>query len=415
MSLKVCLHIPSFGPGGAERQIVNLALELARRGVRTVLLHEGRDVEDAYYLEMIRELGIEVISAHSPEFLKAGMPLSRRHSEFFANIPAPRPIKMAILFLAGAFARLRPDIVHSYLDLSNCTAGCAAVLADVPAHVGSFRSIDPATGHFVWEDQTYPLYRYLIAHARPNFEANSRLGARLYARWLDIDPQSIAYSPNGLDPDVYVRATPAEGLALREALGIPPSAPVVLTLGRFCVEKSPATMLATFARVHAGCPASHYLIAGGGMTDREEMGTLVRERGLTGSVHLLGVRRDVGALLASADIFLLPSRIEGFPNAVMEAMAAGLPVVASNVGGIPDLVRHGEEGFLHEWDDADGMAQSVLTLWDDAKMRASFGASARQRILDEFSLRKLGDRVLARYEKLLEQAGARGSASGPDA
>lgn len=123
-------------------------------------------------------------------------------------------------------------------------------------------------------------------------------------------------------------------------------------------------------------------------------------------MHLLGVQGDVSSLFASADVFLLPSRVESFPNAVMEAMAAALPVVASNVGGIPDLVRPGQDGFLHEAADVAGMARSIVALLDDAGLRAQFGHAARQRVVEEFSLQKLGDRALKRYEDLL--AGNRG-------
>lgn len=405
MSLKVCLHISSFGPGGAERQIVNLARELAGRGVEVILLHEQKDVQDAYYLEAVRDRSVDVISIVAPEFLKQGILRSREHAEFFAGIPASRPLKMAIQFLAGAFSSLQPDIVHSYLDIPNCTGGCAAVLADVPVHLGSFRSMDPATARYVWEDLTYPLYRYLLRHGRSRFEANSRLGAEHYARWLDMDPQAIAYSPNGLDPEVYVQASPDTVQRLRASLGIPAAAPVLLTLGRFCPEKDPETMLDIFTRVHTVHPEARYLIAGTGMTPAGAMGAMVRDRGLDSAVHLLGVQSDVSALLSCADIFLLPSRIEGFPNAVMEAMAAGVPVVGSRVGGVPDLVRHGEDGFLHEAQDAAGMAESVFQLLDDAEARGRLGENARQRILTEFSLKKLGDRTLRRYDELLEKTG----------
>ena len=141
------------------------------------------------------------------------------------------------------------------------------------------------------------------------------------------------------------------------------------------------------------------------MADKEEMGELVRKCGPAHHVHLLGVRNDVASLLARADIFLLPSRVESFPISIMEAMSMGLPVVASNVGGIPDLVRHGEDGFLHDAADLEGMARSVVALLDDAALRERLGANGRQRVVEEFSLEKLGDRALERYEALL--AGAR--------
>lgn len=406
MSLKVCLYIASFSPGGAQRQIVNLAGELAGRGVQVTLLHAQKDLRDAWYLDAIQGKGVDLLNVVQPDFLKQGILLSKRHAAFYANIPAPPSVRLGSLYLAGAFSRLKPDIVHSYLDLTNCIAGCAAVLADIPVHLASFRNLDPATLKSNEAEPAYPLYQYLLAHARPHFEANSRQGAVSYARWLNIDAGIINYSPNGFDPATLrppdVLATPH---ALREKLGIPFSAPVLLSLSRFKWAKAPESMLEVFSRVHAARPDSHFLIAGRGMTNEEAMGEMVRERGQDSHVHLLGPRADVAILLSSANVFLLPSRVEGFPNAIMEAMALGLPVVASNVGGIPDLVRHDQDGLLHEAEDVDGMAQSVLTLMADADMRARFGAAGRQRIAREFSMQKLGDRALHRYEELLAEHG----------
>lgn len=405
MSLKICLHISTFNPGGAERQIVNLARELAGRGHQVILLHEQKDVQQTHYLEAICDQGVELIYAFSPDFLKHGILQSRRRPEFFGNIPATRPIRLAILYLAGALVQLKPDIVHSYLDVTNCTGGYAAFLAEVPVHLASFRNVDPHTGRFPWADLTLPLYRYLLANTTQYFEANSKAGVEHYARWLDIDPGRIAYTPNGIDPAVYMAqagSTPGE---IRQALGLPAASPIVLTLARFSQEKSPEAMLDIFARVHAAHPEARYVIAGSGMTWDGEMGAMVRERGLEDAVHLLGVRSDVAALLSCADVFLLPSRVEGFPNAIMEAMTAGVPVVASNVGGVPDLVRHGKDGFLHAAEDLDGMAESVKTLLADTVTRNRFGENGRQRVLEEFSLQKLGDRVLARYAELLEKSG----------
>ena len=340
---------------------MTLAGELARRGVQVALLHAHNDLKDAAYLHTLEGLPVELVSVLSPEYLQEGIRLSRLHEEFFKAIPAPGSGRMGILYLAGAISRFRPDVVHSYLDVSNCIAGCASVLAETPVHVASFRNVDPKTCHSDTSALTHTLYTYLLENTSIHLEANSRAGAEHYGRWLSIPTEAITYAPNGLDPAVCVDAIPAAGSALRRELGIGAEAPVLLSLARFHPNKAPDAMLDIFARVLAARPDSRYLIAGAGMEELDEMGAMVRERGLEDHVHLLGVRSDVAPLLACADVFLLPSRIEGFPNALMEAMAAQVPVVASNVGGIPDLVREGRDGFLHAAADVDGMAQSEKT------------------------------------------------------
>lgn len=407
MPLKVCLYISALSPGGAERQMVNLARELAGRGVQVTLLLAQKDLKSACYLNNLEKTDVKLISVFSPDYFKEGVRLSRLHEDFFQNIPASGQSRMGILYLAGAFSRLRPDIVHSYLDGNNCTAGCAVVLADVRAHLAAFCSLDPATARNGMAESTYPLYRYLLDRGHPHFEACSRAGAEHYARWLDIAPEAIVYSPNGLDPSVYLGTSQDAGVEVRRELGIPAGAPVLLSLSRFVWAKAPEALLEIFCRVLAARPECHFLVAGTGMADDEEMGELLRKCGPAHHVHLLGVRRHVAPLFAAADVFLLPSRVESFPISIMEAMTMGLPVVASTAGGIPDLVRDGKDGFLHEADDLDGMARSVVALLDDAALRERLGAAGRRRILEEFSLQKLGDRTLERYEALLAEAGHR--------
>lgn len=383
---------------------MNLARELAGRGIHVILLHAQKDTPKVSYLDAVRETKVELVNVFAPAFLKEGILASKRHNQFFHGIPAPQKTKIGILFLSGALCHLKPDIIHSYCDGPNCDAGYAAVLADIPVHLASFRSVDPKTGEFDWEIPSFYLYKYLLTHACSHFEANSQAGVCGYAHWLGIDIARISYNPNGIDPSVYMRVTPDAVQAVRQSSRISASAPVLLTLARYSPEKAPEVMLDIFARVHAAWPDSHYVIAGSRMMDDDEMGEMVRARGLAEHVHLLGVRSDVAALLSCADVFLLPSRVEGIPNALMEAMAAGVPVVASSVGGVPDLVRHGIDGFLHEAGDVDGMAESVKTLLGDAGLRTRLGDTARQRILDEFSLQKLGDRVVSRYHQLLGDA-----------
>ena len=211
MPLKVCLYISGLAPGGAERQMVHLACELADRGLEVRMLHVRKDVQDAPYLRDMEGHNVEILSALSQEYLQEGIRLSRLHTDFFKNIPAPHHLRMEILHLAGAFSRLKPDIVHSYMDMPNCTAGCAAILAGIPAHLASFHSLDPATSHYPWEAQTHALYRYLLLHGHPHFEACSRASVQCYAHWLDISPEAIAYAPNGLDPNAYLVPTPQAG------------------------------------------------------------------------------------------------------------------------------------------------------------------------------------------------------------
>lgn len=404
MPLKICLYSFSLRSGGAERQMALLVRELDQRGLDVILLLEQTDNAWPHYLETLKNTGVEIVNAMDKRFLKNGMECVRKHSSFYEGMPASIFFKSGTLYAAGALAALKPDIVHSTLDPVNVRAGCAAILADIPVHLASFRNVDPATANFESVKFTLPIYKYILARDKMSMEANSHVGAEKYAHWLGIDSDLIAYNPNGIDPAIYMK-TPvnARNIILRE-LGLPANAKIILTLSRFSPEKAPESMLNIFKSARVQTSNVYYLIAGAGMDTDGEMGRMVQQLALEDRLKLLGERQDIPRLLAAADVLLLPSRVEGFPNAIMEAMTASVPVVASNVGGIPDLLRDGLDGFLHGRDDLAGMARSIIKLLADADLAANMGKSARDRVCSEFTLKKLGDRTIRRYQELLEEA-----------
>ena len=120
-------------------------------------------------------------------------------------------------------------------------------------------------------------------------------------------------------------------------------------------------------------------------------------RGEDTAMHLLGRRDDVFEILRSSDVFLLTSAHEGMPNALMEAMLAGLPVVATRVGGVPDLIQDGVHGYLHDVGDIAGMARSLERLLTDPVLRKLMGNAGRELILSEFTVNNLADRVIRAY------------------
>jgi len=175
----------------------------------------------------------------------------------------------------------------------------------------------------------------------------------------------------------------------------------LVTVGRLQAPKDPITLVRALAEL--GRPGEA-VIAGGG-PDRPAVESEVRRLGLESVVRLAGERNDVGELLAAADLFVLSSRSEGLPLSILEAMAAGLPVVASSVGGVPELVVEGETGLLVPPGDPGALAAAIERLLDDSALRRQLGAAGRNRVSEHFDLVSARRAHLDLYRTLLADAG----------
>jgi glycosyltransferase involved in cell wall biosynthesis len=198
-----------------------------------------------------------------------------------------------------------------------------------------------------------------------------------------VAPASIAVIPNGLDHAAFAAREPR------------PRIRRLITVANLRREKSHETLIAAAARLVREVPDLRLQFVGAGPR-RAELEALVAARGLSAHVEFLGHREDVPALLAQADAYVLPSRSEAFPNGAIEAMAAGLPVVASAVGGLLDLIEDGRTGLLVPPADDEALAAAVRSLIDDPARAAAIGSAAREAVLDNYSF----DRMVASFEHL---------------
>jgi glycosyltransferase involved in cell wall biosynthesis len=192
-----------------------------------------------------------------------------------------------------------------------------------------------------------------------------------------------------------------ENRRLRTELGIASTDPVIGVVGSLYPVKGHHHLLAAVPQVLRVYPQATFLIVGKGDLEdslREE----VMRRGLERAVRFLGYREDVPNLLSIMDIFVLPSLSEGLSLALLEAMAAGKPVVATNVGGNPELVRDGVTGFSVPPQDPDAIAGGILSLLGDERRRKIFGDNGRQRVKQYFSLEAMADNYQKLYETCLE-------------
>jgi glycosyltransferase involved in cell wall biosynthesis len=225
--------------------------------------------------------------------------------------------------------------------------------------------------------------------------------SRAVARRFPWAPAKVRLVPNGVDLRRFAPRLPSG--AVRASLGVPPSAPVVLSIGRHVPEKGYRHLVDAAALVERARPGVHWVLVGDGEL-RGELEAQARRLGLASRVHFTGWRDDVTDVLALADVFVLPSESEGFGRVLVEAMAMGRAIVATAVGGVPDVVVAGETGVLVRPADPAPLADAVRALLDDPARAARLGAAGRARAESTFSLGAHVDAVERVYDEMLGRA-----------
>jgi len=205
-----------------------------------------------------------------------------------------------------------------------------------------------------------------------------------HALGLGVSAGQLSCNPNGVDTEAFKpRPRPAEGL--RAALGIPASDPVVGFLGRLSPEKGPEVFLRAALLAHPRLPDAHFVFVGDGPLAASLKEQVARLK-LQSRVHLAGLRRDVASVLNEFDVLVSSSHSEAMPLAVMEAMASGLPVVATRVGGIPDMIDQGESGWLVAPNDFADIAARLEQVLATPGELERMGRAARTRAVDKMAL-----------------------------
>jgi glycosyltransferase involved in cell wall biosynthesis len=303
----------------------------------------------------------------------------------------------ALRQLSALFRQYRPAVVHTHIIGLNY-AYPLMLRYRTPARVHTVHNLaQREVGVRVGAWVRTLAFRYRLGGVVPVAVAD-KVRATIQQLYGYPDPPLI---PNGIPTDEYA-PDPDRRAQWRQAHEIEPRATVLTHIGRFAVQKNHALLVEAFAQVRSDAPLYLLLVGGGELenTVREQVAGL----GLQGRVRFLGVRADVADILRASDVFVLSSRWEGNPLSVMEAMAAGLPVVSTAVGGVPELVREGETGLLVPSEDAAALAQAMQALVDDAARRRAMGAAARQHAVAHFDIRHTVRGYEQLYEALLKRS-----------
>jgi N-acetyl-alpha-D-glucosaminyl L-malate synthase BshA len=207
----------------------------------------------------------------------------------------------------------------------------------------------------------------------------------------------IRVIPNFLNWEVHRRV---DASALRARLA-QPGERLVIHVSNFRPLKRTPIVVRIFAAIRAATPARLLMVGDGPDRDRAE--AVARELGVAADVEFLGEQAHVTALLSASDLFLLPSSQESFGLAALEAMACEVPVIASRVGGLPEVIQHGESGFLYPPDDEEAMARSAIALFRDEPLRRRVGVAAARTAHERFG----ADKIVTEYERFYEEILAR--------
>lgn len=210
-----------------------------------------------------------------------------------------------------------------------------------------------------------------------------------------VPRETLVAIRNGLVPRPPSRARDE----IRQALGLTTDTPMILTVARLTEQKDHATLIAALPRILSQHPRLQVMLAGTGPT-AQSLQDRVEDLGFGGTVHLLGARDDVPDLLAAADLFVLPSRFEGLPLAILEAMAAGLPVVATRIGGTEEAVEHQSTGVLVPPGDPGRLAEAVAALLTDREQARRIGEAGRRRFQQSFTAEHMAERTIDCYRAL---------------
>ncbi len=319
----------------------------------------------------------------------------REHAEAFRWLPAePLYDPRLVGALSSALGELEIDVVHSHLSTANVASRAAALLRRRP-HLTTIHTVPGPAAEDTWlrgfaDGWSSWLSRRLVAPSAEVADAY-RAAFHLPRARMRVIPNVPAAQPPppGLDRQALRQEVAGEGVQH-----------LVLTVARLQPEKGIDDLISATGALRGRLPGLRVVVAGSG-PEETALRARIEAEGLTSSLILLGTRSDVGSLLAAADAFCLPSRHEGLPISLLEAMQAGLPCVATRVGGVPGMVTDGVEGLLTEPADPGGLAVALERVLVDPDLAGRMGAGAQELVRSRYDVAAATSAYADVYDELV--------------
>jgi sugar transferase (PEP-CTERM/EpsH1 system associated) len=298
---------------------------------------------------------------------------------------------LAILRLRRLLKTHAPDIIHTHTYFGNTLGRLAGILAGVPVKIVHVHGI---YSHYRWP-------HYLMERSLSLFTQQivcCSKAVRQFALTSEkISSRKVKTIYNGIQIERF--DVPINRFAIREALGLKEKEKVIITVGSLRWVKGYKYFLESMVEVNKKKQDARCLIVGEGLL-RRDLEEKVRCLGLDGCVQFLGLRTDIPELLGCADIFVLSSLVEGLPLAVIEACAAGLPVIATDVGGVSEIIENGVTGILVPSKDIQALQQAIVTLLDDPEQARLMGEAGKRMARQKFSLEIMMRNIENLYQSL---------------
>jgi glycosyltransferase involved in cell wall biosynthesis len=262
------------------------------------------------------------------------------------------------------------DVIHAHLPNAHLLAGMLSKLTETPA-------LATIHGRYL-NMRDFEIHKMTQTHI--SVVAKS---AYFQALSLGIPVSKLRFIANGVDTEVFRPMGKSD--YLHSIARISPDTPLVGFVGRLSPEKGPDVFIKTASIVRKTLKNCHFVLVGEGPM-REKLKEDIDNLGLNNHVHMVGLQDDMPQVYASLDLMVATSHSEAMPLAIIEAMASGLPVIATNVGGVIDIVEVGHTGFLNKLDDLNGIANNIIALMSDRSVRENMGKAARKRAEKHFEL-----------------------------
>lgn len=362
--------ISNLRAGGAERMFIELLLRLKESfNVSVVCIRDKGEL--AHLLE---EKSIKV------------------HVSYFKGRFAPK----SLLNLASLLKRENIHIVHTHMYRPNISGTIGAFIARTPVIISHVHTVHQ------WDTKRQIFMDRIITGIRDKTIVVSEEVKKAYLEKVNPNPEKIKVIYNGVDPKIYKIEKKLSGI--RAELNIQDGIPVIGIAGRLAPEKDHITFLEAAKIVLDSNPRACFLIVGKG-PEEKNIKAYIEKLNLKDKVKIVGYREDIPQVLSALDIFVLSSVREGFSLAILEAMAAGKPVIATDVGGNKEAVVDGETGFIVPKKDPSSMASKILSLVCNPDLRAMMGENGCQRVAKKFSIENMVSETADLYIEILKKKG----------
>jgi len=366
MSKLTIVHVlSSLDTGGQEHVALNLASSQQRRGERVLVVSLAAGPEGPLG-EMFRASGVET-----------------------ASIPKGAGVDASLPFRLSAFLKRQgADVVHTH-NPHALIYGAPAGRMSGAITVHTRHGMNPDLPRRVW-------LRQKVAALLDAYVAVTPKLAQVAREANECDSSRLHVIPNGIDLERF-RPDPRARQEVRQSLGIPPTAWVVGTVGRLAPEKDQTLLVRAMAPL---LDERRQLVVVGDGPEREAVAASMKGTWRPEFCHLVGARADVERCLAAFDAFALSSKTEGLPLSLLEAMATGVPVISTSVGGIPDLIVHGVSGALVPAGDQEALFRQLLSLVSYPTAALQWGIAGHELVKRSYSLASMAERYRDLYETL---------------